>query len=136
METKLPGEILGKKHISDFNDIGDDTLLYDLAYYTYEGQEKVFESELSHFWIANSSTTDLYGPLTEEELVVQLEQLGVRLPIKLKNPYDRYVYPKKHIVFIDTISYEVNWDSVPSFQIPKHFSWPFWNVRKPKIISH
>jgi hypothetical protein len=136
METKLPGESLGKKYISDFKDIGKDTLLYDLAYYTYEGQEKVFESELSHFWIANSSTTDLYGPLTEEELVVQLEQLGVRLPIKLKNPYDRYVYPKRHDVYIDSISYVVNMDSVPPFYTPKHFSWPFWNVRKPKIISH
>ena len=135
METKLPGEILGNRYFSDYMNPRGDSLQYTLDYYTYKGQEKVFESEVSHFWIANKRTTDLYGPMTEKELALTLERSGIRLPLKLKNPYDRYVYPRSHTVYIDSVSFQFNTDSLQPFpRPPRQFSWPHWNVRKKKVI--
>ena len=135
METKLPGEILGNRYFSDYMNPRGDSLQYTLDYYTYKGQEKVFESEVSHFWIANKRTTDLYGPMTEKELALTLERSGIRLPLKLKNPYDRYVYPRSHTVYIDSVSFQFNTDSLKPFpRPPRQFSWPHWNVRKKKVI--
>ncbi|MCR4921727.1 MAG: hypothetical protein K5945_08500 [Bacteroidaceae bacterium] len=140
METKLPGEILGHMYLSIEENQKEDSLAYSLSDYTYEGQEKVFESEMSHYWIANKRTTDLYGPMTEKELALTLERSGIRLPLKLKNPYDRYVYPKQREINLNDYPDSVR-DSViaslPPFpHPPKRFSWPHWNVRKKKVIRH
>ena len=94
MECKIPGEILGHDHLSELAlEQGYDTLpayRLPMSAYTYTGQKIVFESNQVHYWIASRKTADLYGPCSEKELIRQMKDLGIPLPIELDGNYDRY----------------------------------------------
>lgn len=93
LECRLPGRILGYTHLFDetYRNVPIDEL--HLGSYTYKGQRLIFESNDFDYWIINRLTTDLYGPLTENELIMQLKELRVPLPVKLKSSYFPY---RKH----------------------------------------
>lgn len=93
LECRLPGRILGYFHL--FDDTYRDMPLDNLSEgsYTYEGQRLIFESKDFDYWVVNRMTTDLYGPLTEKELLAQLKALDVPLPVELKSSYFPY---KRH----------------------------------------
>lgn len=129
LECRLPGRILGYSHLFDeeYKDWPLDNLIE--RSYTYEGQRLIFESEDFDFWVINRLTTDLYGPLTEKELVTQLKKLEIPLPVELKSSYFPY---KKHrdktgsiISFPDSM--------YTHFLIFRY--WPHGEKVKPKMIG-
>ena len=129
LECRLPGRILGYNHLFDETD--KDTPLDNLSEgsYDYEGQRLIFESEDFDYWVVNRLTTDLYGPLTEEELLAQLKTLKIPLPVKLKSSYFPY---KRHrekgtgniILFPDSMYTRSIFGRV----------WPHGKEVEPKII--
>ena len=124
LECKLPGEILSHSFLADTAYEAENPMSFSMYMYTYEGQERIFESDLSHFWIISLHTTDMYGPLTEKELAAQLTQLGIALPVILKQRYSPYVRPGMS---------DGSFADIPE---PKHFIyWPHDKKRKPKVIG-
>ena len=106
LECRLPGRILGYAHLFDeaYRSVPIDKL--HLGSYTFKGQRLIFESKDFDYWIINRLTTDLYGPLTEKELIKQLKELRVPLPIKLKSsyfPYRKHYKDGKTLPFPDTL---------------------------------
>ena len=106
LECRLPGRILGYTHLFDeaYRKIPIDNLCE--RSYTYEGQRLIFESDNFDYWVINRMTTDLYGPLTEKELVKQLKILNVPLPVKLKSssfPYQKNYKDGRFIEFPDSL---------------------------------
>ena len=123
-ETVFPGKVLGRSFIVDEACDSDCSDYYSLNVYSYEGQKKVFESKQFHYWIINRFTTDWYGPLTEQELTLQLKELGIPLPLTLKNIHSPYVMPNM-----------VNGDFA-DIPVPKHFMyWPHDKKHGDKIIE-
>ena len=100
----------------------------NLGCYTFEGQRKFFDSESSEYWVASRQTTDLYGPLTEAELRIQLTKLDVSLPIILEGEYDRYVYN-------NTEEFDSKDGHFVKEKIPKEFNYFHWKRRPDKIIQ-
>jgi len=96
LECRLPGRILGYTHLFDesYREIPIDKLY--LGSYTYEGQRLIFESEDFDYWIINRLTTDLFGPLTEKQLVKYLNELKIPLPVELKSSYFPYSKHQKN----------------------------------------
>ncbi len=125
MESKRPGEILGYSYIVDDAYKNRNPLNLVMMNYSYEGQEKVFESQNSYFWIIQRHTTDIYGPLTEEQLVAQLKTLDIQFPINLRAIYNRYVMPRIN-------DSERSFADLPK---PKHFYWPRHKKTKDKVIG-
>ena len=96
LECRLPGRILGYTHLFDesYREIPIDKLY--LGSYTYEGQRLIFESEDFDYWIINRLATDLFGPLTEKQLVKYLSELRMPLPVELKSSYFPYSKHQKN----------------------------------------
>lgn len=122
VECKVPGEIMEHDCLAGYGVAVNRTdtcppIRLALEDYSYKGQTAVFESKMVHYWIAGRKTADLYGPLTEQELVVQAKILGIRLPIKLDGNYDRYVRNYSHE------------------KEPKAFSWPNHRERPDKVVG-
>lgn len=90
LECRLPGRILGYNYLFDeaYRGVPLDEL--DMSLYTYEGQRQIFESDDFDYWLINRMTTDLYGPLSEENLVDRMKELEVPLPVTLKSMYFSY----------------------------------------------
>ena len=130
LECRLPGRILGYNHLFDETD--RDVPLDNLSEgsYDYEGQRLIFESKDFDFWVINRLTTDLYGPLTEEELVIQLKALDVPLPVELKSSYFPY---KRHRIkgTGDIVHFP---DSMYTYSIFGRV-WPHGKEVEPKIIG-
>ena len=126
LEAKEPSRVLGHSHLTkkEYRDIPIEGL--GLQHYTYEGQRIFFDNDSTKFWIASRKTTDIYGPLTEAELRIQLKRLKIELPITLEGLYDRYVY--NHTEQSKDGRFQKN-------KLPKDFSWPFWTERPDRIIK-
>ena len=94
LECRLPGRILGYSYLFDesYRGIPIDNL-YEGSY-TFEGQKLIFESKDFDYWVINRLTTDLYGPLTEKQLIKQIKALEIPLPVKLESSYFPY---RKHL---------------------------------------
>ena len=93
LETVFPGKVLGRSYLVDENLESDYSDYYPLRAYSYEGQKKIFESRQFHYWILKRFTTDWYGPMTEQELTLQLKDMGIPLPLTLKDLNSPYVMP-------------------------------------------
>ena len=128
LECRLPGRILGYSHLYDesYNDIPIDDL--GLASYTFEGQKRIFKSKNFDYWIINRLSTDLYGPFTVKQLVKQLKQLNIPLPVRLESSYFPY---RKHYANGETYPFP---DSL--YDNPKAFSreYPHGDKVNAKII--
>lgn len=122
IESKKPGMIIGYDYLSNKGCLGCDKLSLHMWDYTYEGQEKVFESKKVFYWIASKHTTDIYGPLTKSELKVQMRRLGIPLPLKMDGWYDRYTYSR-----------DEDGDLLP--EEPKAFRWPYHRSREGTLIE-
>ena len=118
LESKIPGRILGHEHLVNDKDKTRDTLSLLMGEYTYAGQERVFTSRKVDYWIASQKSSDLFGPMTRNELKEQMRQLNIPIPMVLDGPYDRYV---------DTFG--------PADGKPRAYSWPHWRRRKDFIIE-
>ena len=90
IECRLPGRILGYSYLCDkaWREKPVDNL--KLENYTYEGQKRIFKSKNFDYWIINRLSTDLYGPFTVKQLVKQLKQLKIPLPVRLES--SRFCY--------------------------------------------
>lgn len=121
VQSKKPGLILGYDYLSDKERFGCDKLSLYMWDYSYEGQEKVFASDNVYYWIASRNTTDIYGPLTLDEIKAQMRDLGVPLPFKLDGRYDRYTYCR-----------DSNGNILPQ---PKAFRWPNHRKRDGTLIE-
>ena len=130
LECRLPGRILGYSHL--FDEEYRNMPLDDLweGSYTYEGQRLIFESEDFDFWVINRLTTDLYGPLTEKELVTQLKKLEIPLPVELKSSYFPY---KRHREKETRIPISFPDSMYTNFLFFRY--WPHGEKVKPKKIG-
>ena len=117
LETKQPDMILDSTFV-----VNDSKTSGSLGDFSYEGQAKVFDSDLSQFWIVNKYTPDLYGPMNENEVKQQCRNLQIDLPITLEGRYDRYVETHKEI-------------DGRMEERPKVFNWPNWNTREDKMLQ-
>lgn len=124
LECKLPGKIVGREDMCNVKPLEESGPLYvDMRDCTYDGQEKVFESDIVDYWIASQHTLDLYGPLTKDELKVYMTKLGIPRPMKLYAGYDRYTYVGDGVG-----------DSFPEPE-PKAFRWPHHRDREGTVIE-
>lgn len=122
VECKEVGKILGYDYLADESYRSRPTSHLSMADYTYEGQEKVFESKRVSYWIASTKTLDLYGPLTKKELSSQIKALGLSLPIKLHAICDQYARARRK-----------NGEFIKPF--PKQMNWPHLRKREGTIID-
>ncbi len=123
LECKKPGKIVRREDLCNektLNEYGP--LSVRMADCTYEGQEKVFESNIVDYWIASQHTLNLYGPFTKSELQVWMTKLGIPRPMKLYGAYDRYNYVRGNI------------GDEPSEE-PKAFRWPHHRKREGTMIE-
>lgn len=120
LEVKNFRDIVGLEDLCDSTGYYGDYIRQQNC--TYEGQEKVFNSSIANYWIVNRYTTDFYGPFNMDEMKVQMHELGIPLPMKLDDSYDRYVYAR---------------DANGEFSDvrPKHFYWPRHRRRKGTVIE-
>jgi len=106
LECRLPGRILGYNYLFDETYRGVPLDELDMSLYTYVGQRQIFESVDFDYWLIHRTSTDLYGPLSEENLVDRMRALGVSLPVTLKSTYFSYEQNHKdgeHIRFPDSM---------------------------------
>lgn len=124
LECKIPGEINGDHYLAnqEYRQSGKKTIFHAMWNYTYEGQERVFNSHITHYWIANRHTPDLYGPYTKNQLKRQLKSLSIPLPIKLNGLYDRYCHMFEP-------------DSTVNRTRPKAFYFPHHRKRNGTLIE-
>ena len=59
---------------------------------TYRGQKKVFDSDISVFWLVSQTAPDIYGPLSESELKNTLVANSIPLPVKISGFSDYYLF--------------------------------------------
>lgn len=91
LECKKPGKILGHSYLANKEQDKNLAIMnLTMSNYLSEGQEKVFESSIVSYWIANIHTTDLYGPFTIKSVQPQMLKLGLTLPLQLDGAYDMY----------------------------------------------
>ena len=102
--------------------VNDSIVSAYLGEFSYEGQTKVFNSELSQYWIVSKDAPELYGPMSESEVKQQCQNLQIALPVTLEGRYDRYVVTHK------TINGQLE-------KKPNTFSWPNWHMRENKVIQ-
>ena len=117
LETKIPSMILDSTYL-----VNDSIVSAYLGEFSYEGQAKVFDSKLSQFYIVNKYAPELYGPMNENEVKQQCQDLQIALPVTLEGRYDRYVVTHK------TINGRLE-------KKPNTFSWPNWHMRENKVIQ-
>lgn len=117
LETKEPSMILDSANL-----VNDSIVSACLGDFSYDSQTKVFNSNLSQYWIVNKYAPELYGPMSESEVKQQCQHLRIALPVTLEGKYDRYVETHK------TINGRLE-------EKPNTFSWPNWHMRDDKMIQ-
>lgn len=90
IQSKFPPDILGYSHLVNESDTSVPLHHLALRNYDYDGQRKVFDSNICEYWIVIHSTADIYGPLSPMQLPHVMNELGIRLPYCLEGMSDWY----------------------------------------------